>query len=57
MFLPRYQYIHITVNILSVVTHASETWNNLKDDERRIEMWEMKILRRIFGPNTENKEQ
>jgi hypothetical protein len=33
-----------------VVTYGSETWTLTKKDELQINIWERKVLRRIFGP-------
>ena len=35
--------------IRPVVTYASETWTLNKQDEMKLETWERKILRKIFG--------
>ena len=40
--------------IRPIVTYASETWCMLKEDQKRIAVWERKILRRIYGPKFEN---
>ena len=40
--------------IRSVLTYASETWILTKDDERRLGVFERRILRRITGPIFEN---
>ncbi|PSN43995.1 hypothetical protein C0J52_16482 [Blattella germanica] len=40
--------------IRPIVTYASETWTLLKNDVRRLAVWERKILRRIYGPIIEN---
>lgn len=42
--------------IRPIVTYASETWTLLKNDVRRLAVWERKILRRIYGPKIENGE-
>jgi hypothetical protein len=33
-----------------VVTYGGETWTLTKKDELQINIWERKVLRRIFGP-------
>jgi hypothetical protein len=41
--------IYITI-IRPVVTYGSGTWTVTEKDESQINIWERKVLRRIFGP-------
>jgi len=41
--------IHKTI-ILPVVLYKCETWSLTQREERRLRMFENKVLRRIFGP-------
>ena len=36
--------------ILPVVLYGCETWSLILRDERRLRMFENRVLRRIFGP-------
>ena len=38
----------------AVVLCGSEVWTLSKSDENKLAVWERKIMRRIFGPVTEN---
>jgi hypothetical protein len=38
----------------AVVLCGSEVWTLRKSDENKLAVWERKIMRRIFGPVTEN---
>ena len=42
--------------IRPVVTYASETWTLNKQDEMKLETWERKTLRKIFGGIKSTKE-
>ena len=42
------------VLIRPVLTYASETWTLLKINERRLGLFERRVLRRIFGAKQEN---
>jgi hypothetical protein len=33
-----------------ILTYTAETWTTTKNDERRLSIFERKILRRIYGP-------
>jgi hypothetical protein len=33
-----------------IVTYGCETWSTTKDDNRKLAIWERKILRNIYGP-------
>ena len=44
-----YIYIYITI-ILPVVLYGCETWSLTLRQERRLRVFENKVLRRIFGP-------
>jgi hypothetical protein len=35
--------------IRTVITYGSDTWTLTKTDESQINIWERKVLRRIFG--------
>jgi hypothetical protein len=37
-----------------VVTYGSETWCLTANDERSIQTWERKVLRKIYGPVYDN---
>ena len=37
--------------ILPVVVYGCETWSLTLREERRLRMFENRVLRRIFGPN------
>jgi hypothetical protein len=39
--------------IRPVVTYASETWVLTKENERALNTWERKIMRKIYGPINE----
>ena len=39
------------------VLYGSETWTVTKKDEQRINIWERKVLRRMFGPVNERGER
>jgi len=39
--------------ILSVVLHGCETWSLTLREERRLRVFENKVVRRIFGPKTD----
>jgi len=43
------------VLIRSVLTYASETWTVSKANERRLGLFERKVLRCIFGAKQENE--
>jgi len=43
------------VLIRPVLTHASETWTVSKANERRLSLFERKVLRFIFGAKQENE--
>ena len=42
------------IHIRPVLTYASETWTLSKTNERRLSMFERKVLRCIFGAKQEN---
>jgi hypothetical protein len=42
-------YIYITI-ILSVVLYGCETWSLTLREERRLRVFENRVLRRVFGP-------
>jgi hypothetical protein len=42
------------VFIIPVLTYASETWTLTKTNERRLSLFERKVLRCIFGAKREN---
>ena len=42
-------FIHRTT-ILSVVLYGCETWSLLLKEERRLRVFDNRVLRRIFGP-------
>jgi hypothetical protein len=44
-----YIYITITV-ILPVVLYGCETWSLTLREERRLKVFEKRVLRRVFGP-------
>ena len=39
--------------ILPVVLYGCETWSRTLREERRLEVFENRVLRRIFGPKSE----
>jgi len=39
--------------ILSVVLYGCETWSLILREERRLRVFENRVLRRIFGPKTD----
>jgi hypothetical protein len=39
--------------IRPVVTYSSETWVLTKENERVLNIWEIKIMRKIYGPINE----
>jgi len=39
-----------------ILTYASETWTTTKNDERRLNIFGRKILRRIYGPICEGRQ-
>ena len=41
--------------IRPVVTYGSETWTLTKSAENMLNIWERKVLRRIFGPTKDEK--
>jgi len=45
--------IHRTV-ILSVVVCGCETWSLTLREERRLRVFENRVLRRVFGPKRDN---
>ena len=51
-----FQYIKIKIHrtiILSVVLYRCETWSLILREERRLKVFENRVLRRIFGPKTD----
>jgi hypothetical protein len=51
----KYKYIHIHIQIynnitLPVVLYRCETWSFIMREERRLRVFENRVLRRIFGP-------
>jgi len=42
-------YIYI-ITILPVVVHGCETWSLILREERRLRVFENRMLRRVFGP-------
>ena len=41
--------IHRTI-ILPIVLYGCETWSSILRDERRLRVFESRVLRRVFGP-------
>ena len=48
-----YIYIYIVI-ILSVVLCGCETWSLTLREERRLRIFEYRLLRRIFGPKRDD---
>lgn len=42
------------VLVKPVVLYASSTWVTTKTDEKKLKVFERKILRKIFGPESNN---
>ena len=43
------------VLVRPIALYASSTWATTKSDEKKLEVFERKILRKIFGPNKNNE--
>ena len=43
-------YIYYLIKILSVVLYGCETWSLTLREERRLRVFENRVLRRVFGP-------
>ena len=46
--------IYITV-ILPVILYGCETWSLTLREEKRLQVFENKVLRKIFGPNRDDE--
>jgi hypothetical protein len=42
---------HYKITVLPVVLYGCETWSLTLKEERRLRVFENRVLRRIFGPN------